>query len=88
MSLNAYWTSVLSLPLQIRSPMVGFCDGVICRRWHVANFSPKLGEFFCSQVPVLERDSMRGFRSRTLWYSAAEEVYLHNTFLNYFYAHT
>ena len=29
-----------------------------------------------------------GFRARTLWYSAAEEVYLHNTFLNYFYAHT
>ena len=51
-------------------------------------FSPKLGEFFCSQVPVLERDSMRGFRAWTLWYSAAEEVYLHNTFLNYFYAHT
>ena len=29
-----------------------------------------------------------GFRARTLWYSAAEKVYLYNTFLNYCYAHT
>ena len=29
-----------------------------------------------------------GFRARTLWYSATEEVYLHSTFLNYCYAHT
>lgn len=59
--------------------VVGFFAARFVSRGHVPVEKQLLGiDLDCSQVPVLERDFPRGFRTRTLWYSATEEVYLHS----------